>query len=268
MRKIVLVKLGGSLITDKEKPFYAKFEVIKNLAKQISDSLHEDSQLGLVIGNGGGSFPHYPAVKYKMKNGIKSENQKMGFCQVQDAASQLNRLVVQALLKAGVKAVSVNPSSMIIAKNGKIKKFFIEPIIEFLNLGLTPVIYGDIVYDEILGSKIFSTEQILSFLAINFKKAGLRVEKIIQNGTTPGIIDSNGDLITKITKKNIDKIESIFTKTKGYDVTGGMLHKVREALKLTSFGIETLIINGNARKNLLKEAILGFKVLGTIVASE
>lgn len=265
MKKFVFVKLGGSLITDKEKPFSAKFEVIKNLAKQISGAIHQDPQLGLVIGNGGGSFPHYPAVKYQMKNGIENENQKMGFCHVQDAASQLNRLVVKALLKAGVKAVSVNPSSMIIAKNGRIKKFFIDPIIKFLQLGLTPVIYGDIVYDEILGSKIFSTEELLAFLAINFKKKGFKVEKIIHNGTTLGVLDKKGKLIAKITKENIEKLSSIFTKTQGYDVTGGMFHKVKEALKLTSFGIKTLIINGNAKKNLLKDAILGLKVPGTVV---
>lgn len=265
MKKIIFVKLGGSLITDKEKPFTAKIDVIKNLAKQISQALKKNSQLRLVIGNGGGSYPHYPALKYKIKEGIKNESQKIGFCEVQDAASRLNRLIVRALLDEKVKAVSVNPSSMIIAENGKIKKFFIEPIIRFLQLGLTPVIYGDIVYDEILGSKIFSTEELLSVLAIKFKKKGFKVEKIIHNGITLGVLDKKGRLIKKITAKNINRLSSVFTKTQGYDVTGGMFHKVKEALKLTSFGVKTLIINGSAKKNLLKKAILGFNVQGTVV---
>lgn len=266
MKKIVFVKLGGSLITDKERPFTAKIDVIKNLAKQIKEALREDSKLRLVIGNGGGSYPHYPAVKYKMSEGLKNERQKIGFCEVQDAAAQLNRLIVRELLNVKVKAVSVNPSSMIIASGGEIKTFFIEPIIEFLKLGLTPVLYGDIVYDEVFGAKIFSTEQLLTELSLQFKQRGLLVEKIIHNGITLGVLDRQGNLIPLITKKNIKKIQSIFTKTKGFDVTGGMLHKVNEALRLTHFGIKTLIINGNAKKNLLKEAILGLKVKGTLIS--
>lgn len=265
MKKIVFVKLGGSLITDKGKPFTARVDVIKNLAQQISQALTNDPQLKLVVGNGGGSFPHYPAVKYKMSQGIQNEEQKIGFCEVQDAAAQLNRLIVRALLNVKVKAISVNPSSMIIAREGKIKKFFIEPIIQFLKLGLTPVLYGDIVYDQVLGAKIFSTEQLLTALTIQFRKKGFPVEKIIHNGITVGILDRQGNLIETITKKNINNLWSVFTETEGFDVTGGMIHKVKEALKLTKIGIKTLIINGNAEKNLLRDAILGVKVKGTMV---
>lgn len=265
MKKIIFIKLGGSLITDKEKPFTARINVIKDLAKQIGEALKKEPETRLLIGNGGGSYPHYPAVKYQMAEGIRNENQKMGFCEVQDAAARLNRLIVRQLLDEKVKAVSVNPSSMIIAKNGQIKTFFIEPIIHFLKLAITPVLYGDIVYDEVLGAKIFSTEQLLTALTIRFIRRGFLVEKIIHNGITQGVLDGQGNLIPKITQKNIKKIQSVFTKTKGFDVTGGMFHKVKEALKLARLGIKTLIINGNAKKNLLKEAILGLQVKGTLI---
>lgn len=266
MKKIIFLKLGGSLITDKEKPFTVKIDVIKNLARQISEALKTKPELNLLIGNGGGSYPHYPAVKYNMKEGIKNETQKMGFCEVQDAAARLNRLIVKELLKVKVKAISVNPSSMIIAQGGKIKNFYIDPIIKFLQLGLIPVIYGDIVFDEILGAKIFSTEQLLSYLAVYFKKLGWLVDKIIHSGTTVGVLDNQGKLIPLITRKTIKQIESTFIKPKGFDVTGGMAHKVNEALNLTNLGIKTLIINGNAKKNLLRNALLGIAVEGTTIA--
>ncbi|MFN4212590.1 MAG: isopentenyl phosphate kinase [Microgenomates group bacterium] len=266
MKKIIFVKLGGSLITDKEKPYTAKIEVIKNLTQQIASALKENPSLKLVIGNGGGSFPHYPAVKYKMTEGIKNEEQKMGFCQVQDAAAKLNRLIVNEFLNLNVKAISVNPSSIIITKRGKIKTFFAEPIIKFLKLGLTPVIYGDIVYDEVLGAKIISTEQLLTNLAIIFKEKGLGVDQVIHNGTTKGVLDNKGNLIPFITKKNFQQIKSFFTKVKGFDVTGGMIHKVEEAIILADYGIKTIIINGNAKKNLLKDALLGLKVEGTAIS--
>lgn len=265
IKKIILIKLGGSLITDKEKPFTAKYKVIENLARQIKNALKEDKDLSLVIGNGGGSFPHYPAVKYQMKEGIKNDNQKLGFCEVQDAASQLNRIIVRTLLNNKVKAISMNPSSMIIAKNKKIKKFFTLPMIKLLNLGLTPVIYGDIVFDEIKGSTIFSTEQLLNYLSLEFLKYSLPVVKIIHNGITQGVLDNKGKVIEKITYNNWPKIKKFFTQIKGFDVTGGMKHKVEEALRLTKYKIKTLIINGIKTNDILKKAILGEKVKGTII---
>ena len=72
-KKLIIVKLGGSLITDKTKPFTARMEIIADLAQQIKEALDEDKNLSLIIGNGGGSFPHYPAVKYQMNDGIKNE---------------------------------------------------------------------------------------------------------------------------------------------------------------------------------------------------
>lgn len=265
IKKIILIKLGGSLITDKEKPFTPRMEIIKDLALQISEALKKNKNLSLLIGNGGGSFPHYPAVKYQMKNGIKKDYQRLGFCEVQDAASRLNRIIVQSFLALKIRAFSLNPSSMVIAKEGKIKKFFTQPIIEALKFGLIPVTYGDIVFDEVLGSTILSTERLLSFLALDFLKKGLKINKIIHNGITHGVLNDRGYLIEKINKKNWHQIKKYFKKAKGFDVTGGMFHKVKEALKMTKYGIKSLIINGSQEKAILKKAILGEKVKGTVI---
>jgi len=266
MEKIILVKLGGSLITDKEKPFTAKMDVIDNLTRQIKRATEEDPTIRLIIGNGGGSYPHYPAVKYKMSGEIKSEEQKIGFCEVQDAAAQLNRIIVRQLLNNGVKAISANPSSMIIAKNGKIKEFFIEPIIELLKLNIIPVLYGDIICDEKFGAKIFSTEQILSELALRMKKRKIEVSRIIHNGMTKGVLDNKGQLIEFIDEGKFKKMKQCFFKTKGYDVTGGMLHKVEESLNLAKNNIKTIIINGVFQEDLLKKAILGYDCKGTVIS--
>ncbi len=264
-KKIILIKLGGSLITDKEKPFTAKMEIIKDLARQIKEALDKDKNIQLIIGNGGGSFPHYPAVKYKMNKGIKTKDQLKGFCLVQDAASQLNRIIVGEFLKVGIQAVSMNPSSMIISRGGKIKDFFVKPIIKLLDLNLVPVIYGDIVIDEILGSKIYSTEQLLGEIALRLIRLNFKIGKIIHNGVTIGVLDENSQNIPKIDKKMFTKIEKNFTLVKGFDVTGGMLHKVKESLDLAQKGIKSLIINGTSKKNLLKKAILGEVVTGTVI---
>ncbi|MCX7881184.1 MAG: isopentenyl phosphate kinase [Patescibacteria group bacterium] len=266
MKEIVLIKLGGSLITDKEKPFVAKKGVIDNLACQIAEALKENPEINLIIGNGGGSFPHYPAVRYEMSLGIRNEKQKYGFCLVQDAASQLNRIVVSSLLKYQVKAFSIHPSSIILSKKGQIRKIFLESLLGLLKLKITPVVYGDIVYDEVCGSTIFSTERLLVELAKKLKDKGFIIKRIIHNGITKGVLNDKNQTIPLINKENFSQIKDFIFKTQGFDVTGGMLHKIKESLNLAKkMAIRTIIINGVSQKNLLKEAILGKKVRGTVI---
>lgn len=265
MEKIILLKLGGSLITDKTRPYTAKMDIVKSLAVQIKRAFDINPDLNLIIGNGSGSFAHYPAVKYEMRDGIKKDEQRMGFCLVQDAAAKLNRIIVDELLKAEVKAMSLNPSSMIVSHAGKIKRFFLEPITGLLKLGISPVLYGDIVLDEITGAKIYSTEQLLANIALNLKKNGFGIEKIVHNGITRGVLDSTGNPVPLITSKNFPRIKRFLNGTTGFDVTGGMLHKVKESLQLTKKGIKSLIINGVSQQSLLTKALIGKQVTGTLI---
>lgn len=260
---VTLLKLGGSLITDKSKPYTEKTEIINVLVRQIHEALKENDSLRLIIGNGAGSYAHYPAKLYDVSNGIVRESQKMGFCMVQDGAARLNRIIVSALLQTGVRAVSISPSSLCITNNGKIKKFFLEPILGLLSLNIVPVLYGDIVFDEVKGCAIISTEVLLSHIARLFIKQKRTIKAIIHNGVTKGVLDLSGNVIPVITQKNIKRLQKVFTSVKGYDVTGGMVHKVRESLKLTKYGIESRIINGISEENLLKRALRGSATSGT-----
>lgn len=266
-KKIIILKLGGSLITDKTKPFTPRLSIINNLAYQIKGALEADPSLQLIIGNGGGSFPHYPAVTYNMKEGIKNKRQLMGYAKVQDAASRLNRIIVEQLIGAGVAAVSVNPSSMIVCRDGKVKNIFIEPLTEMLSLGLTPVFYGDIVTDETLGSTILSTEKLIIELVQGLLLQGLTISKIIQNGSTKGLLDKEGGVIDKITPDNLPSIKNVIGETVGFDVTGGMLHKIEESLILAKKGINTQLINGSLDRKILQNAILDKPVIGTTISA-
>lgn len=267
MKKIIFLKLGGSLITDKTKPFSVRMPVIRILVRQIKMALDSDRNLQLVIGNGAGSYAHYPATNYNMTKPLSEDRQIEGFVKVQDAAAQLNRIIVAELLKVGVRAISLNPSSMVISKRGKIQTFLIDHFVGFLKIGVIPVLYGDIVYDESYGYKIFSTEQLLSELAKRFIKKNIKIAKIIHNGITRGVLDNEGKLVKVITAKTFSTIKSFFSKAKGFDVTGGMIHKVEESLVLTKYGIKTLIINGTAKKDLLKKALCEEAVEGTLITA-
>ena len=262
MKNLILIKFGGSLITDKKKPFTVRLSVIKRLCWEVQ-SLRKNSQNIYIIGHGGGYFPHYPAKKYETQKGLINKDSVKGIAEVQDAASKLNRIVVEEFLKAGENAISFNPSSLLITKNGKIKKAFLDSLLQSLELGMLPVVYGDVTFDTKKGCNILSTEELLNYLALKLKSSYKSV-RIIYCGITDGVYDANGNLIRVITSKNFNKIKSELGSSHGIDVTGGMLHKVKEALKIAKKGIPTLIINGTRVKELSR-AVEGEIINGTSV---
>jgi isopentenyl phosphate kinase len=259
-KQIVLVKIGGSLITDKNKPFSLKKKALKTIAKEIKKA--QSSGKALIVGHGAGSFAHVPAKKYQTHKGIINDRSIRGIAEVADVAAQLNRIVVKQLLEVGVNAVSVSPLSMMKAKNHEIASMCTESLEEVLRRGLLPVLYGDQIMDEKVGCTIFSTEKVLGYLALHLKRKGYEVERMIHCGQTNGVYDENGQTIGMITRDNLPKYMEVLGGSGGVDVTGGMIHKVEETLMLAEQGIPGLIIDG-VEHGSLSEAIAGREVLGT-----
>jgi len=240
--KLVFIKLGGSLITDKAKPFSEDLKTIKRLASEIHKARIKGNSL-FIIGHGGGSYPHVPAVKYKTARGVRNNASYRGIAEVQDAAARLNRIVVAELIKVGENAVSLSPSSFMIGEDAEIKRAFLPPLLKILEFKMLPVVYGDVVLDSKKGCFIASTEKILNFLALKLK-AKFEIEKVIHCGKTDGVYDRRGKTIPKINIKNFDKVRAEIGRSYGIDVTGGMFHKIEEALTLAKKGIPSAIING------------------------
>lgn len=267
MKDLILVKLGGSLITNKTKPFTPRLDVIKRLAKEIHEA-REEAEIKLIVGHGGGSFPHKPAKDYKINEGIINKDSYKGISLVQDAASQLNRIIVSYLIEAGENAVSVQPSAGLITEDGRIKEWYLESMREMLKHNLLPVPYGDVALDIKKGCCIISTEEILNYLARK-----LCSKRIILAGITDGVFDkdpnkySDAKLITEINSKNYGDVKKYLAKSVGIDVTGGMLHKVNKIFELIKIGVEAEIINGEKEDNL-KKALVGENGLGTIMKVE
>ena len=260
-KTLTLIKLGGSLITDKNKAFTAREDVILRLAKEIKTSL-KDLKGDLIIGHGSGSFGHTVASKYKTQEGIVNKDSITGFPLVADAARKINVIVMDNLLKTKIKAVSFSPFSFIYTKNEKAINTFIFPIKKVLEIGMVPVIYGDVIMDETRGFCIYSGEKTLNLLAERLHKNYL-VIKVIYCGETDGVYDEKGKTIKEITSGNFSLVSNALKGSSSIDVTGGMIHKVKEALEIAEdLKAETQIINAT-KKGQLKKAILGKDVLAT-----
>lgn len=262
MKKIILIKLGGSLITDKTKSYTAKPEVISRLSGEIKKA----QLLGykILISHGSGSFGHTLANRYGTANGIKNKEDIKGLCLVQQDAIAINRIVNQIFLKNKINCLSFMPSSLTYTQNKQLKAIFTEPIITALELNIVPIVFGDIILDKKIGCCIFSGETTLDNLISPLLNHGFKIEKVIQCGTTNGVYDRDGKIIPIITHKNFGGLKEAITGAEQTDVTGGMLHKVEESLKIAGQGIKVYIINGQKKGNLLK-AIISQSVNGTLI---
>jgi isopentenyl phosphate kinase len=265
MERLTIIKLGGSVITDKSKPFYAKERTIGRLGREILQVTKRYKGC-LIIGHGSGSFGHVVASRYKTHKGLINRDSKKGMVLTSDAAIQINRIVMKNLIKVGLLVKSFSPTSFIVAKGGRFYKVFSDPIHNVLLTGVTPVIYGDVIGDIKMGFCIFSAEMIIHALIKALRK-NYEIERIIYCSNTNGVYDREGNAVPKITSKNINKLRDEIGYAEGADVTGGMLHKVEESLKLAqSFNIRTMIINGMTRGSL-RRACTGDNFEGTLISS-
>lgn len=259
-KSIILIKLGGSIITDKNSEKKADLTKIQQLAQEIHGAKRKTADL-IVLGHGAGSFGHPQAKKYGTKEGLTELESIIGMAQVRSAVTELNALVINALIAAQEPAITISPFSFITSSNKVFNSLFLDSLLNVLDHKGLPVIHGDVITDNKIGCTIFSGETILNILAEQLQKQGYVIKCIIEVGKTDGVYDENGETIPEINSTNFSQMKHVLQQSEGIDVTGGMLHKVEEAYTLAQKGIPTLLISANTGN--LQKAIVRDKVSGT-----
>lgn len=247
---ITLVKLGGSLITDKRRPETPRAATIRRLAREIAEGAAA-SGARLIVGHGSGSFGHVAAASTGIHRGLRSKAHLRGVSETQAAARRLHDRVVGALREAGASPFSFAPSSFLIGSGGRPARSFVDPILEALDRGLLPVVYGDVVLDRKQGVSIFSTEAVFEAVAAGASRRGRRVKFALWLGETPGVYDERGATIPRITPPGWARIRRHVGGSAGTDVTGGMVLRVATALRLTRRGVVSWVLDGREPGGLL-----------------
>ena len=260
---LILLKIGGSVLTHKDKEEELAEDAIARIAEEISRYMgkyndnyndkekdNDKSKCRLILVHGAGSFGH-PQAK---ATGLDKKFSAKGVSQVHRAVNRLNDHIIVALIEAGINAVSVHPLSCMIAKSGRIETMLTDPIQNMINNGIIPVLHGDVVMDTETISSIVSGDQIITYLANVFKP-----DRIGLGTNVDGVLDGAGTTIPLITAANFDDISHHLSQSSNIDVTGGMMGKVCELLLLT----ESRIFNA-----LKPESVIDFlegKDVGTVI---
>ena len=263
-RPIVLLKLGGSLITDKTRPGVARHATILRLAEELAFAANRARGPRLLVGHGSGSYGHAAAAGGGLTPGADARRRVDAISGTQRRAAELHHLVVAALVNAGARPFSFAPSSFLCAASGRVRRPFVDPIFEALDLGLLPVVYGDVVLDRKHGAVIVSTEELFLLLAKEAARRRSPVARAVWLGETDGVRDDDGGTIAHLSAATALRTARRVTGASGVDVTGGMALRLRAAGTLALAGIASSIVDGR-KAGALGAAITGRASGGTWV---
>lgn len=262
MRKVV-VKLGGSLITDKSKPFSVRSERILSIVEVIREAV--SSGIEVVIVHGGGSFGHF-AAKNEIDEKGRLTNESVP--RISDAMMELNQIVMLHFLNAGLKTVSFPPHSICLA-SCQFSTFNCNftPLLKAFVSGLIPVTFGDIVLgDNGCGPFIISGDDLSMMIAREIK-----ADSVVFATDVDGVYRDPKDASSLISSIRLEDIPGIMKEIKFPssvpDVTEGLpgkLLKIYRYLGGISSHPVVAIVNGSL-KGELSAAILGRKIRGTMI---
>ena len=214
MSERVLLKIGGSVITDKSVQGHIRYDEIG----KISGVIAARHGLSLLLVHGAGSCGHPEASRFHLSDGV-SEANRAGIFETHQAVARLNAGVVRSLREAGAEAVGINPLSAGFADNGRLISCEFPQVDKMIGLGIIPVLHGDVVMDCTKGACIISGDQLVNLLSepLGMARVGVATD-------VPGVL-CEGEVIPEITPETKEMLE---IGSSGHtDVTGGMSGKVQ-----------------------------------------
>jgi isopentenyl phosphate kinase len=240
---MILVKLGGSVITDKTTYRTFREGAVRRLARELLTTDEEK-----IVVHGAGSFGHIYAKEYALQSGLKEKRQVEGVAKVMQDVRELDNLVVGAFNAEGMWSAAIPPGSSVVMKGGTLSRMDMWPYERFLGIGITPVTFGDVALDDEKGVSICSGDQLMMRLAERF-----RPRKVIFCADVDGLFtaDPNCDpKATLIEEVGADTLSTIPRTERCVDVTGSIYAKIEFMLQIAKYAGDCAIINGNAEGRL------------------
>ena len=243
---MILIKLGGSIITNKQKPLTPNISAINKIAAQLK-KVREP----IIIVHGGGSFGHYWSVRYDMHT-KPAKYSKKGVAVVKNSMVELNKIILDSFLKNELNPYCLPPTDFMFSDKADAKK--VKEIARIAKDGLVPVSYGDVLWHGKNKFYILSGDRIMGILA-----------KILKPRLAIFVLNVDGVYSDMKTKKLLYEIKGQETAISEVemDVTGGMTRKIKEAMMISKGGIDVFLVNGNKPERIVN-AIKGKKFEGTI----
>ncbi len=239
-REMIILKFGGSVITDKKKDIPTiNQENLKRIGNILSKHSHQ-----FIIVHGAGSFGHPIAKKFDLANGLNNNpKQKKAIEETRKQVLELNQILCNSLSKRNIKTKTIIPSKTMKTNGPKnIEKIPTEIFDEGLETGKIPVTFGDVTEDNLQGVCILSGDVIMEGLVKHYKP---RMSIFVMD--FPGVFDryptdKDSHIIPEVTLQTLKILKEKNTTKITTDVTGGLIGKIECAMEMAKHS-ETWITN-------------------------
>lgn len=219
-----VLKLGGSIITDKDTPETVDRETLDSVAETIGSAVSGERENRLVVVHGGGSFGHHHASRHGVST-TTGTHDATALREIHDAMTTLSDAVVDSLSERGVDTLPVRPLS-VAHRDGEGELHLPAGQVEtMLSEGFVPLLHGDVVTHAGKGATVLSGDDIVVSLA-----RSLNADRVGLCSTVPGVLDENDEVISEIA--SFETVADALGESASTDVTGGMAGKVRTLLEL------------------------------------
>ncbi len=249
MKKLYILKIGGSVVTHKNKAtMVIRRTLLQNIALDLKKFLQKNTDIQIILVHGGGQPGHSIAKKYHLDQGISKDKKNLKGALLCSAAIQkLHQEICTIFVNAGLWIAPIHTASVIVQKQKKIQTFDTEAIIQGLQNGAIPLLYGDMVHDTSTTFSVCSSDTLAAHLSKH-----LGAQKIFFATDVDGIftadpyLDPKAVLIPKISLGNKLSQNIKLSKSHNTDVTGGLHGKVASFEKIfqESEVKEVIIFNG------------------------
>jgi isopentenyl phosphate kinase len=225
---MIVLKLGGSVVTDKQRRETVDGPALDAAADAVA--AHASGSAGrrredpLALVHGGGSFGHPNADDAGVTDAAGSHDVD-GLMAIHGAMKALNGFVLRRLHERDVPALPVHPLSGA-ARDAEGRLAYPLPAVEgMLDEGFVPVLHGDGVVHAGEGVTVLSGDEVVVRLA-----EGLDADRVGLCSTVPGVLDADGDVVERV--RSFADVADALGGSDATDVTGGMAGKVRALLAL------------------------------------
>lgn len=253
VKNLKIIKVGGSVITRKDKDYVPDAASIRKLAAALSKIPGK-----YLLVHGTGSFGKPPAVKYGYARDGVVRSGRVPCAGIKLGVLRLHFLFMKELVKLGVKAVSFGADETLEVRGGSVKRVFARRIKKWLKMGFVPVIRADMVPDQKSGLRVCSSDLLAAALA-----GALGAGELVFLTDVDGIRDAWGGLIEKAGKNEIAEI-SRNIKKEPLDVSGGMGGKISALKPYLKKKFSVRILNGRKKKHL-SALLKGDSGCGTLI---
>lgn len=256
MVRPVLVKLGGSVLTDKRKKPTFRRAVTKRLLGEL-----RRADVPAVVLHGAGSFGHPAASRHGIGVRPVTVDGRDGVSETLALAGRLHAEVVGAARDAGLRPISVPLHLEAHSQGGELLGIPVGRIQRLLDEGFVPVLPGTLVRDDELGWRVVSADETMEILAHELDPRLAVFTTDVEGVFDRDPQDPDARRLDVLRPADMDRIDA--TGGQGDDVTGRMDGKLQRAVAV-AHECPTWIVDGTARGRL-GDVLRGKDVPGTRV---